>query len=86
MRQKHNAWVSLAALVLLALILTWVCTGCTTQAEARETEPAPRFTVERAGNNCRIITDNETGVQYLFYLYDNYNKAAGGLVKLEATP
>lgn len=84
MYRKHNPMLSLVALLLLALILVLICTGCQTKAEAAETEPAPRFTVESAGNNCRLITDTETGTQYLFYYYgDLNNRAGGGLCKLE---
>lgn len=83
MNHKYNPWLSLTALLLLALILVFTCTGCT-DAEAAETKPAPRFTVENASNGCEIITDTETGVQYL-YFYRSYNgyKGGSGLCKLE---
>jgi hypothetical protein len=83
MQHKNNPWVSLVALLLLALILVLTCTGCT-EASAKETEPAPRFTVENAGNGCKIITDTETGVQYLYFFcsYNGY-KGGSGLCKLE---
>lgn len=77
MKRTHNPMLALVALVLLALILAFTCTGCHVEAEAaEETKPAPRFTAEYAGNFCTIITDNETGVQYLAY-------NGHGLVKLE---
>lgn len=84
MYRKHNPMLSLVALLLLALILVLICTGCKTKAEAAETKPAPRFTVESAGNGCKIITDTETGAQYLYYFY-SYNgyKGGSGLCKLE---
>ena len=74
MNHKYNPMLSLVALVLLALILVLSCTGCTIEAEAAETEP--RFTSEHTGNYCTIITDNQTGVQYLAY-------NGHGLCKLE---
>jgi hypothetical protein len=82
MYRKHNPYVSLVAILLLAVILAYACTGCAAQAESAET--APRFTVENAGNGCEIITDNETGVQYLYY-HKSYNgyKCGSGLTKLE---
>ena len=84
MNRKSNPWVSLVALLLLALVLALTCTGCASRAEAAETKPAPRFTVENAGNGCKIITDNETNAQYLFYYYpDMTGRAGGGLCKLE---
>lgn len=69
MRRKHNPWVALVALLLLVTLLVTVCTGCgTTQAEAEE-EPG-RFTVDNSqrgyGLDLYVITDNETGAQYLF--------------------
>lgn len=81
MRFKYNPWVSMVALLLLAAILVLVCTGCTTEAEAATT---PRFTSEYAGwiksvGGLYIITDTETGTQYL--LADVPNGA--GLTKLE---
>ncbi len=83
MNYKNNPWLSLVALLLAALILVLTCTGCT-EADAAETETRGRFTVEYAGDGCRIITDNETGVQYMFYYYSDYTKrAGGGLCKLE---
>ena len=74
MNRKHNPWVALVALLLLVTILVMACTGCAASAAASTTEEAetgngPRFTTELAGLNLRIITDNETGVQYLVYLY-----------------
>ena len=68
MKRKHNPLVSLAALLLLITLLVAVCTGCgTTHAEA---EVPNRFTFEDAGHGgelrAYVITDNETGVRYLF--------------------
>lgn len=75
MNHKNNPWVSLVALLLAVLIVVLNCTGCT-EADAAEPE---RFTVEYVGNGCRIITDNETGVQYL-----SFSVGQGtGLCKLE---
>jgi len=83
MNRKKNPYVSLVALMLLALILVLICTGCRIETEAAETKPAPRFTSEYAGDYCTIITDNETGVQYLAYAREsNYGKGIG-LCKLE---
>lgn len=84
MKRKHNPWVSLAALVLLVTLLVAVCTGCgATQAEAEETE---RFTIENMGGimcaYAYILTDNETGVQYL---YVNGGEG-GGLIVLQPAP
>lgn len=78
MRFKHNPWLSMVALLLLATILALVCTGCTTEAEAATPE---RFTSEWAGwtggeSQLFIITDTETGAQYL--LADG-----AGFIKLE---
>lgn len=78
MYRKNNPWISLIALVMLILIIVMICTGCkVTTAEAAETER--RFTVESLETYICIITDNETGVQYLAYRTPN----GTGLTKLE---
>ena len=83
MRRKHNPLVALLALLLLALIVTWICGGCAIETAAARSETPPRFAVEYAGNQCSIITDNETGVQYLLYRETtNYGNGIG-LCKLE---
>ena len=77
MNRKNNPWVSLVALLLAALILVLTCTGC----KAAEKGTPHRFTYEAAGpspamhESIYIITDTETGVQYLL--------CGGGLTKLE---
>lgn len=80
MNRKHNPIVSLAAMVLLATILVLTCSACNKEAEA-----SPRFIIEQVPNNGAvhqhtvIITDTETGVQYLYY--KSYN--SGGLTVLQ---
>lgn len=84
MRRKHNPLVALLALLLMALIVTWICGGCAVHADAATKKTVDRFTVEYAGNQCSIITDNETGVQYL--AFEKSSSAFGrgiGLCKLE---
>lgn len=81
MRFKYNPWVSVVAALLLIAILVLTCTGCVTEAKAATTS---RFTAEHAGHlqgvgNMYIITDTETGAQYL--LADVPNGA--GMTKLE---
>lgn len=77
MNRKYNPWVSLVALLLAAIILVLTCTGCHSVAAAEnETEPAPRFAYEAAGASLDfgllyIITDTETGVQYLAWWHRN---------------
>jgi membrane protein implicated in regulation of membrane protease activity len=81
MNRKNNPWVSLAALLLLALVLVFVCTGCRKEAENTQ----PRFTEEKmyheklSGKRAYIITDTETGRQYLLYA----NANASGMAALE---
>ena len=78
MNRKHNPFLSLVALLLAAIILVLTCTGCGAVAAAAEnkTEPASRFTYEKAGRGpdfgqLYIITDAETGVQYLAWAKGN---------------
>ena len=80
MKRKHNPYVALIALFLLAVILTWICGGCAVETDIEETEPATRFTVEYANNNIRIITDTDTGVQYMALS----SRAGVCVVRLEA--
>ena len=71
MNQKQNPLVSLAALLLLVVILVLTCTGCATETEAAPTTgTTDRLTTEFAGytgdgGRMVIITDTYTGVQYL---------------------
>lgn len=80
MTRKHNPLVALAALVILATILVLTCTGCTNTETPEPGEPAHRFTIEDVGNSCHIITDTETGVQYLYFWYGS---TGGGLTVLQ---
>lgn len=69
MNRKHNALVALVALLLLTAILFLV--GCSSPAAATgETWNTPRFIVKSQDSNTfdniQIITDTETGVQYLW--------------------
>ena len=85
MRRKHNPYVALVALLLLALIVSWICSGCHAEVAAatEPTEPTYRFAVDNAPTSgtyaAYIITDTETGVQYLFFR----NGYCGGICKLE---
>lgn len=95
MNRKYNPYVSLAALLLLALILVLVCTGCRAEAAtdgavvavAERTGHANRYTYEVEHNgfgpSFYTITDTWTGNQYLFVKYGNGNGVGGGLTKLE---
>lgn len=91
MNRKHNALVALVALLLLTAILLLV--GCTepaaaTGSAAEEAETTARFTSEYiegdsinmiGSPDTYIITDNETGVQYL-WIKSGYG---GGLTVLQ---
>lgn len=86
MKRKSNPWVSLVALLVLITVLVCVCAGCTEVAAAEnETETESRFIIESELGNAFIdgicvITDTETGVQYLFV--DGYR--CGGLTVLQS--
>ena len=90
MNRKNNPWISLIALLLLATILTWICSGCERHGAygMQAVEAESRFTVENHDvymnefgsiGFASIITDNETGTQYLYYRYGS----GSGLTKLE---
>ena len=80
MNRNYKPSVALVALLILAIIISFVCNGCAIETEAAAKD---RFTREYAGQDCFIITDNETGVQYLAYVeMSNYGRGVG-LTKLE---
>ena len=83
MRRKHNPYVALLALLLLAFIVTWICNGCAVETEAATEKTVDRFIVEYFGDGIEIITDNQTGDQYLAYRI--YHTGIG-LTKLETQP
>lgn len=84
MNRKHNSLLSLAALLLLAVILVLICAGCADEDQLEMYKKSDRFTVEWYANNdrtmpdCYIITDTETGAQYLYV--SSHNSA--GLTQL----
>ena len=87
MKRKHNPLVALVALLLLAVLL--LCAGCSGVAAAEEPESPKRFTVEHyeyyeelALHSINIITDTETGVQYMYVAGSN----GGGLTVLQPAP
>lgn len=85
MNRKHNPLLSVIALVLLFVILLFSCAGCETDATAAtEEKTAARFTAEYSKTDgtgaCYIITDTETGVQYLYFRTGNGD---GGLTVLQ---
>lgn len=87
MNRKHNPLVALVALLLLAVLL--LCAGCSGVAAAEEPETPKRFTVESyeyldelGVDYINVITDTETGVQYIF-VDSCYSR---GLTKLQPAP
>lgn len=81
MNRNYKHHVVMVALLLLAIIVSIVCNGCAVETEAATNYG--RFTKEYVGNDLYIITDNETGVQYMAYV-ELTNRGGGvGLTKLE---
>lgn len=88
MNRKNIPWVALVALILLLALVDCTCTSRSGAADAAETNP-PRFIIEEATaeklgewQHVEIITDTETGAQYIFFKSSN----AGGLTVLEPAP
>lgn len=70
MRRKHNPLVSVVAMVLLAVILVLLCAVSAGCAATDQEDYSDRitFTCVGSGGNGKwayILTDTETGVQYL---------------------
>jgi hypothetical protein len=83
MNRNYKHHLVMVALLLLALIVSFVCNGCAVETDAVAMETKERFTEEWAGRNISILTDNETGVQYLVYSeYTNYGRGVG-ITRLE---
>lgn len=83
MNHKYNPWLSLVALLLMALILVFTCTGCTKASAATENRFTQEYHYLNGYHSAYIITDTETGVQYLAYeVQSNYGRGVG-LCKLE---
>jgi hypothetical protein len=81
MNRNYKPHVALVALLILALIISFVCNSCAIETEAATNYN--RFTKEYVGNDLYIITDNETGIQYMAYV-ELTNRGGGvGLTKLE---
>ena len=83
MNRNYKTHVALVSLLILAIIVSFVCNGCAVETNAMPHQTMERFTKEYAGNDCFIITDNQTGVQYLAYVeMSNYGRGIG-LTRLE---
>ena len=83
MNKKYKPFAVFVALLILVFIFSVVCIGCAVETNAKTYQTMERFTREYAGNDCFIITDNQTGVQYLAYV-KSYNYGTGiGLTRLE---
>lgn len=76
MRFKHNPWVSLLAALVMTIIVLLYFTGCSSAAVQATT----RFSCTPGGyvadSRLYVITDTETGEQYLL-------APGSGLVKME---
>jgi hypothetical protein len=51
MNWKNNHWISMIALLMLILIITMVCNGCTVETNATTYQTMERFTREYAGSD-----------------------------------
>lgn len=87
MNRKHNPWASLIALLLLAVVLVLICTGCdSTQKAYERIEDAPKMmTVVDETVGYSIYRHDETGVHY--FCRDGGNgKAVCVMLNPDGTP
>lgn len=75
----------LKKIVLAAIVAAMLClAGCSDSTTYVEDQAKPdRF--ESEGPSCRIVTDSETGVQYL-YCWQGYNGGLTVLLNADGTP
>lgn len=66
---------------ILISLLAFMVTGCSDRSHGiKEDDVSERFAVEIEGTYIQILTDNQTGVQYLVYK----TQMGTGITKLEA--
>lgn len=91
MNRKSNPWVALVALILMLVVCCSSCESPTDAAETDTAEGTPRFIIEEASvkrqnttlfSRIAIITDTETGVQYIVFKGSDCT----GMTKLEPAP
>ena len=80
----------LVAVLILAIAISFIVNVCTVDTEAATNKNTiHRFTVEAQQTSgfttVHIITDNETGVQYLYYRSGAGQNGGSGLTKLEVS-
>ena len=85
MNRKHNAWVSLVALLLLAVVLIMACAGCT-KTEYDDPDDAPKMmtVVDKTVGYC-IYRHDETGVYY-YSRNAGYGLAVCVMLNADGTP
>lgn len=71
----------LLVVLLLAIAISFIVNVCSVDTEAAT--KCERFTTEYEGNFCYIITDNDTGVQYLAVEFGTAYGKGVGLTRLE---
>ena len=86
--EQRHPWVSLIALLFLVVFIAVLFAGCSAKKDDTDETTAyadeyKRFEVEyfntSSHSSAHVITDNETGEQYLFYKFGSQ----GGLTNLE---
>lgn len=87
MNRKSNPWVSLIALLILAVVLVTVCTGCaTTKKDYGMESDAPHFmTVVDSTTGYTVYRHDDTGVYY-FCRDAGYGKSVCVMVNADGTP
>lgn len=94
MRKKLN-WLVISTLLLLLIISLVRCISSsnTTEAFANSNSSSSRFSSEDVSvlpwqsgtDEAYIITDHQTGKQYLYIFYDNGRGAGAAMVELGST-
>ena len=84
MNRKHNPWIGLTALLLLAVVVVLVCTGCNNTKQDFNDAPKTMTVVDKTDGYI-IYKHDLTGVHY-FCVKGSYGRSACVMVNADGTP
>lgn len=85
MNRKHNPWIGLTALLLLAVVLALICTGCNSTKKEYEGEAPKIMMIVDHTDDYAIYRHDQTGVHY-FCVRGTYGRGVCVVVNADGTP